>query len=334
MAGIVEIAKKAGVSPATVSRALRGIHHVNENTRRKIVDAARELDYPIRPDLLPRGTHEKTNTIGVIAPFISRWYFSQSISGVEQALREAGLDLLLYNFAQVDARERVLMQKQLVDKVDGLIVISLPPSEKEFDRLLNLGIPVSLLGIASEFCSSVSIDDVDGARVATQHLVDMGHRDIAIMTGQKEPVFDFRVANQRLQGFMEVLEKNNLEFNPRNELYSDFTSTTSEIAMEEFLTRKKLPTAIFCESDEMAFGVYQALRKKGMRVPEDISIVGYDGHDFGVTLGLTTVAQPVRFLGQLAASQVMALIEKPESVVSQMVVPTELIVRQSVLKIN
>jgi DNA-binding LacI/PurR family transcriptional regulator len=154
------------------------------------------------------------------------------------------------------------------------------------------------------------------------------------MTGQKEPVFDFRVANQRFQGYMEVLEKNNLEFNPRNELYSDFTSTTSEIAMEEFLTRKKLPTAIFCESDEMAFGVYQALRKKGMRVPEDISIVGYDGHDFGVTLGLTTVAQPVRFLGQLAASQVMALIEKPESAVSQMVVPTELVQRQSVLKIN
>jgi LacI family transcriptional regulator, repressor for deo operon, udp, cdd, tsx, nupC, and nupG len=127
MAGIVEIAKKAGVSPATVSRALRGIHHVNEKTRKKIVDAARDLDYPIRPDLLPRGANEKTNTIGVIAPFLSRWYFSQSISGVEQALREAGLDLLLYNFAQVDARERVLMQKKLVDKVDGLIVISLPP---------------------------------------------------------------------------------------------------------------------------------------------------------------------------------------------------------------
>jgi DNA-binding LacI/PurR family transcriptional regulator len=334
MSGIVEIAKKAGVSPATVSRALRGIQHVNEKTRKKIVDAARDLDYPVRPDLLPRGQNEKTNTIGVIAPFISRWYFSQSISGVEQALREAGLDLLLYNFAQVDARERVMMQKKLVDKVDGLIVISLPPSEKEFERLLNLGIPVSLLGVDSELCSSVSIDDVLGGRIATQHLVDMGHRDIAIMTGQKESVFDFRVANQRLQGFMEVLQANDLEFNPRNELYSDFTSTTSEIAMEEFLTRKKLPTAIFCESDEMAFGVYQALRKKGMRVPEDISIVGYDGHDFGVTLGLTTVAQPVRFLGQLAASQVMALIEKPESVVRQMVVPTELVQRQSVLKIN
>lgn len=334
MAGIVEIAKRAGVSPATVSRALRGIHHVNEKTRKKIVEAARDLDYPIRPDLLPRGAIEMTNSIGVIAPFLSRWYFSQAVAGVEQALREAGMDLLLYNFAQVDARERVLMQKKLVDKVDGLIVISLPPSEKEFERLLNLGIPVSLLGVTSELCSSVSINDVQGAKVATQHLVDMGHRDMAIITGQREPVFDFQVANQRFQGFREILQENDLDFNLRNQLFSDFTSATAEITMDEFLTRKNLPTAIFCESDEMAFGVYKALKKRGMRVPEDISIVGYDNHDFGATIGLTTVAQPVRFLGQLAASQVMALIEQPGSAITQMVVPTQLIVRESVLKIN
>ena len=329
MSGIVEIAKKAGVSPATVSRALRGIHHVNEKTRKKIVDAARDLDYPVRPDLLPRGENEKTNTIGVIAPFISRWYFSQSISGVEQALREAGLDLLLYNFAQVDARERVMMQKKLVDKVDGLIVISLPPSEKEFERLLNLGIPISLLGVASELCSSVSIDDVLGGRIATQHLVDMGHRDIAIMTGQKEPVFDFRVANQRLQGFMEVLQANDLEFNPRNELYSDFTSATSEIAMEEFLTRKKLPTAIFCHSDEMAFGALKAIRKKGMRVPEDISVIGFDDHEIAQYIGLTTVLQPPQFEGQMAAAAVIAEVVNPAAERKNIIVPTSLVVRET-----
>jgi DNA-binding LacI/PurR family transcriptional regulator len=334
MAGIVEIAKKAGVSPATVSRALRGIHHVNEKTRKKIVDAARDLDYPIRPDLLPRGASEKTNTIGVIAPFLSRWYFSQAISGVEQALREAGMDLLLYNFAQVDARQRVFQQKKLVDKVDGLIVISLPPTDKEFKEILGLGIPVSLLGISDPRCSSVSIDDVKGAQVATQHLVDMGHTEIGLMLGQKDWAFDFKVASNRKDGFLSVLEKHDLEFNPAFELIADFASHTAELAMDEFLTRKKLPTAIFCESDEMAFGVYRSLRKKGLRIPEDMSIVGYDGHDFAQTLGITTIAQPVPFLGQLAASQVMAHIEKPDSPDSQIVVPTELVVRQSVLKMN
>lgn len=335
MAGIVEIGQKAGVSSATVSRALRGLHHVNAKTRKMVIDAARELDYPIRPDLLPPGAVSKTNTIGVIAPYISRWFFSQAIAGIEQALREAGIDLLLYNFAQIDARQRVFQQSKLVGKVDGLIVISLPPTEKEFEKILGLGIPVSLLGVPTDRCSYVSIDDVHGAEVATQHLIDMGHRDIAIMVGQREAVFDFKVAGQRQEGFMSVLRRNKIEFNPAYEVIADFDSHTAELAMDEFLTRKKLPTAIFCESDEMAFGVYRALQKKGMRVPEDFSIIGYDGHEFATTIGLTTVAQPVRFLGQLVASQVMSRIDrKTDKELSQMSVPTELIVRDSVLKLN
>ena len=335
MSGIVEIAERAGVSPATVSRALRGLHHVNEKTRKKIIEIAHELDYSIRPDLLPNGVSGKTNTIGVIAPYISRWYFSQAIAGIEQALREAGLDLLLYNFAQIDARQRIFQQSKLVGKVDGLIVISLPPTEKEFEKILGLGIPVSLLGVPTDKCSYVSIDDIHGADVATQHLVDMGHRDIALMIGQREQDFGFKVASHRQDGFNQALARNAIELDPRNELVADFDSHTAELAMDEFLARKKLPTAIFCESDEMAFGVYRSLQKKGMRVPEDFSIVGYDDHEFAQTIGLTTIAQPVRFLGQLVASQVMSRIDKRSGIdSSQMKIPTELIVRESVLNIN
>jgi DNA-binding LacI/PurR family transcriptional regulator len=330
VSGIVEIAKRAGVSPATVSRALRGMHHVNERTRAKIIEAAQHLDYPIRPDLLPASATTRTNTIGVIAPFISRWYFSQALAGVEQALREAGMDLLLYNFAQVDARQRVFQQKKLVGKVDGLIVISLPPTEREFDQILGLGIPVSLLGIASNRCSSVSIDDIKGAELATQHLIDMGHRDIAIMVGQNSYNFNFEVSNQRKDGFIKVLNENGAAFNPAFEIVADFDSHTAELAMNEFLGRKKLPTAIFCESDEMAFGAIKAIRKKGLRVPEDISVIGYDDHEFSTTIGLSTIAQPVQFLGQLAASQIMAKIEKPDSNSAQMKVPTSLVIRESV----
>jgi DNA-binding LacI/PurR family transcriptional regulator len=334
VSGIVEIAKRAGVSPATVSRALRGLHHVNEKTRKKIIDAAQHLDYPIRPDLLPRDEGSRTNTIGVIAPFISRWYFSQTLAGIEQALREAGMDLLLYNFAQVDARQRVFQQKKLVGKVDGLIVVSLPPTEKEFQSILGLGIPLALVGVSDPRTSSVSVDDVAGAEIAAQHLIDMGHREIAIMVGQMEAAFNFTVSSQRRTGFMNVLKKNKVEFNPRFELVADFDSRTAELAMDEFLTQKKLPTAIFCESDEMAFGVMKSIRKKGLRVPEDISVIGYDDHDFANHLGLTTIAQPAQFLGQLAASQVMAKIEKPESDTTQMKVPTSLVVRQSVANLH
>jgi DNA-binding LacI/PurR family transcriptional regulator len=306
------------------------MHHVNERTRSKIIEAAQHLDYPIRPDLLPPSATTRTNTIGVIAPFISRWYFSQALAGVEQALREAGMDLLLYNFAQVDARQRVFQQKKLVGKVDGLIVISLPPTEKEFDQILGLGIPVSLLGISNDRCSTVSIDDVKGGELATQHLIDKGHRDIAIMVGQNSYNFNFEVSNQRKDGFLNILNQSDIEFNPAFEIVADFDSHTSELAMTDFLSRKKLPTAIFCESDEMAFGAIKAIRKKGLRVPEDISIIGYDNHEFAATIGLTTVSQPVQFLGQLAASQIMAKIEKPDSNTAQMKVPTSLVIRESV----
>ena len=334
MSGIVEIAKRSGVSPATVSRALRGMHHVNERTRKKIIEAAIALDYPIRPDLLPRSEGGKTNTIGVIAPFISRWYFSQAIAGIEQALREAGMDLLLYNFAQVEARQRVFQQKKLVGKVDGLIVISLPPSEREFESILGLGIPVALVGITDHRCSTVSIDDVEGAAVATQHLIDMGHRDIAIMVGQTEKAFNFKVSSHRKDGFLSAMKRNGLSFNSRNEIIADFDSHTAEIAMDEFLSRKKLPTAIFCESDEMAFGVIKSINKKGLRVPEDISVIGYDNHDFSSVLGLTTISQPAKFLGQLAASQIMAKIEKPDSNIAQMKVPTSLVIRNTVMNLG
>lgn len=330
MSGIVEIAKRAGVSPATVSRALRGMHHVNERTRSKIIEAAIEVDYPLRPDLLPQGASTRTNTIGVIAPFISRWYFSQALAGVEQALREAGIDLLLYNFAQVDARQRVFQQRKLVGKVDGLIVIGLPPNEREFAQILGLGIPVALIGTQDERCSCVTIDDVAGAELATEHLIEQGHQEIALMVGQNSFGLEFEVADQRRTGFLNVLKRHGIKFNPVNEIAAGFDAHTAELSMDEFLRRKKLPTAIFCQSDEMAFGVYKSLRKKGMRVPEDFSIVGFDDHEFSSVFGLTTIAQPVQFLGQLAASQIMAKIEKPDSNTAQMNVPISLVIRDSV----
>ena len=229
MSGIVEIAKRAGVSPATVSRALRGMHHVNERTRERIIEAAKIMDYPIRPDLLPRDESTRTNTIGVIAPFISRWYFSQAIAGAEQALREAGMDLLLYNFSEVDARKRIFQHKQLRGKVDALIVISMPPTDEEFKSLLSLGIPITTIGFVHEGCTSVAIDDVLGGKVATKHLTDLGHREIAVLSGQRETAYNFDVSDNRNKGYIEALNEVGVEWNPDYEIRGDFNVYTAEI---------------------------------------------------------------------------------------------------------
>ena len=327
--GIVEIAKKAGVSPATVSRALRGLHHVNERTRTKIVAAAMELNYPLRPDLIPRELAERTNRIGVIAPYISRWYFAQAINGIEDSLRENGMDLLLYNFSQVEARQRIFQHKQLRGKVDALIVISLPPTDEEFAFLLTLGIPITTIGFTHEGCSSVAIDDVIGGRIATEHLTSLGHRKIATLSGQRETAFSFDVSDNRNKGYTEALNAVGVEWNPDLEIRGDFNIYTAEIATDSFLRRKKLPTAIFCHSDEMAAGALKAIRAKGMRVPEDISVIGFDDHLIAEYIGLTTVSQPPQFEGQMAASVAMAELANPSLEHKKIVIPISLVVRDT-----
>ena len=329
MSGVVEIAEKAGVSAATVSRALRGLHHVNERTRAKIVAAAMELNYPLRPDLIPHNLIKRTNRIGVIAPYISRWFFSQAINGVEQSLREVGIDLLLYNFSQVDARQRIFQQKQLRGKVDALIVISMPPTDEEFSSLLSLGIPITTIGFSHQGCSSVAIDDVLGGYTATKHLTDLGHRQIAVLSGQRETAYNFDVSDNRNQGFLKALGEVDIEWNTDYEIRGDFNIYTSEIAMESFLRKKKLPTAIFCHSDEMAFGALKAIRKKGLRVPEDMSVIGFDDHEIAQYVGLTTVSQPPQFEGQMAAAAAIAEIANPALERKNIVVPTSLVVRDT-----
>jgi len=327
--GIVEIAGRAGVSPATVSRALRGMHHVNEETRSKIVAAAMELNYPLRSDLIPRELVQRTNRIGVIAPYISRWYFAEAINGIEQSLREAGMDLLLYNFSQVDARQRIFQHKQLRGKVDALIVISMPPTDEEFTSLLSLGIPITTIGFVHEGCTSVAIDDVVGGKVATQHLTGLGHRKIAILSGQRETAYNFDVSDNRTKGYIEALNEVGVEWDPDLEIRGDFNIYTAEIAMNSFLSRKQLPTAIFCHSDEMAFGAMKAIRSKGMRVPEDISVIGFDDHDIAQYIGLTTVSQAPQFEGQVAAAAAIAEVGNPALERRKIVVPLSLMVRET-----
>lgn len=329
MSGVVEIAERAGVSPATVSRALRGLHHVNEKTRSKIVAAAMELNYPLRADLLPPNANPRTNRVGVIAPYISRWYFAQAINGIEQSLREAGLDLLLYNFSEVEARARVFQQKQLRGKVDALIIISVPVTDEEFNSYLSLGLPITTVGFHHEGCSSISINDVEGGRIATQHLLDLGHRNIAFLSGERDTAFKFDVSDNRNKGFLEALENANIEWNPDFGIRGDFNIYTAELAMGAFLRRKKLPSAIFCHSDEMAFGALKAIRAKGMRVPEDISVIGFDDHEIAQYIGLTTVSQPPQFKGQLAAAAAIAEIENPLLEKKKITIPINLVVRQT-----
>jgi len=239
------------------------------------------------------------------------------------------MDLLLFNFSQVDSRQRIFQQRQLRGKVDAIIVVSMPPTDEEFLSLLSLGIPITTIGFSHEGCTSIAIDDVLGGRVATKHLTDLGHREIAVLSGARETAYNFDVSGNRNKGYLEALNEVGVDWNPDLEIQGDFNIYTSEIAMESFLRRKKLPTAIFCHSDEMAFGALKAIRNKGMRVPEDISVIGFDDHDIAQYIGLTTVSQAPQFEGQVAAAAAIAEVGNPALERRKIVVPLSLMVRET-----
>jgi DNA-binding LacI/PurR family transcriptional regulator len=295
--------------------------------------AAEKLNYPLEP-IAKRTPLGRTNSIGIVAPYISRWYFAQVISGAEQALREAGFDLLLYNFSQMKGRERLFQHQLLKGRVDGLIVISLPPTEEEFDSMLNLGIPVSLVGMHHQNCSSVAIDDVAAARTATQHLVNQGHTKIGLMSGHPDDPFNFSVPQDRRKGFMQALQESGIEWVPSREVHGDFTMNTASRAMDDLLARPNRPTAIFCESDEMAFGAMQAARRHGLKIPDDISIIGFDGHEMSEYTDLTTIEQPVQLMGEMAAWSIMERLRKPNAEPHSLVLPTTLVVRNSTRRLS
>lgn len=332
MAGIKDVAKEAGVSTATVSRALRQLDHVNKETRAKIIAAADKLNY--KPSSFKNYEPKRANSVGIIAPYLSRWYFAQVIQGAEQALSEAGLDLLVYNISQNEDRHRIFKEEYLRGRIDALISISLPLNEEEFQYILGLNIPTALVGTGDKRVASVRIDDVAGARTATQHLVNQGHKRIGLIGGIVDNSYKFPVTRDRKKGFLQVLSESQIEFDPMHEVIGDFQTATAVKAMGELLARRNRPTAIFCESDEMAIGAMHAIKRHGLKVPDDISIVGFDNHEMAEYFDLTTIEQPVQMLGEMAAWSIMEKMKRPSSDMPDLIMPTSLVVRNSTKKIS
>ena len=331
MAGLVDISRATGLSIATVSRALRGLDSVNQETQEKVLIAAKNLNYEVDEAVSAKYS---SKTIGVLCPYISRWFFTQVLAGIENSLREVGYDLLLYNLKSGMARENLLQEKFSKNKIDGLIDLTIELSESEIQYLINCNFPTAVLGHEMPGLPNVVIDDYEGAVIATQHLIDLGHSDIAFMSGEQVNSFNFNVIKSRRKGFIDTLSKNNIRFKSSREVISNFTVKTSIKVMDELLSRKENITAIFCESDEMAFGALQAIKLRGLKCPQDISVIGFDGHPMAELFDLTTIEQPVEVLGELTAWSLLDAMRKPDTAPKTLKLPTKLIVRGSTKKTN
>jgi len=320
-----DVARMAGVSTATVSRALRGVDGVNSRTRERVLAAARELGYVSSP-AASRLAGGRTGTVAVVVPFITRWFFSEVISGAEEVLRDRGMDLLLYNLGHVKGRERYFSGEAVRQRADAVLVLCLPLSDAELKALGGARIPVALVGADVKDCPSVRIDDVAGARTAVQHLVNLGHERIALISGAPGDPMGFTTQFDRRQGYRETLAAAGLSADPGLDVGGDFTVKGGERAMAQLLSRPNPPTAVFAESDEMAFGALRMLRRGGLSAPEDISLIGFDNHALADLMDLTTIAQPVREQGARAAELLLDVLDGRGGE-QRIIMPTHLIVR-------
>lgn len=300
---IEDVAALAGVSTATVSRALRGLPNVAESTRLRVREAAEQLQYVASPQAF-RLASGRTGTIGVVAN-VAEWSSAQVVNGAEAVLRPAGLDLLLYS----PGRARFLNVLWLRKLVDAVLIVcrSLTPAEIVILRTPDVSVVrvgVTVLGFAS-----VRVNDVAGARMAVQHLINLGHRRIGLISGGAigDESGDHETAllvapTDRRRGYREALAAAGIECDPGLEAAGDFTVQGGKKAMAELRSVESPPTAVFAVNDEMAMGALWTLRCAGLRVPEDMSVIGFDGHEMEEPFDLTTIVQPPAHLELKPAS--------------------------------
>ncbi|MBN7793745.1 LacI family DNA-binding transcriptional regulator [Microbacterium esteraromaticum] len=334
MTSIDEVAKLAGVSTATVSRALSGRGHVSPASRERVRIAAETLGYVVssRASSLASG---RTQNVGVIVPFLDRWFFSTVLSGASSALMRAGYDITLYNItADADVRKDVFSTFLRRKRVDAVIAVSIELDDDETGRLQALGLPVIAIGGPNPQLRTLTVDDTAVARLATEHLIGLGHRAIAHIGANPEFDIDFHIPTRRRLGFEQALADAGITPDPEFLEPADFTVDGGFRAAKQLLGRPgPRPTAIFAASDEMAIGAILAARDLGFRVPEDLSIVGIDGHELGEFFQLTTVDQFPLGQGERAAGAVLAQLEGDTEAAVGGELPFELIVRGTTARV-
>ena len=312
-AGIEDVAAGAGVSVATVSRAIRGLPNVAEATRERVLAVAAELRYQPHP-AAARLAAGSTKTIAVGVPDPATWFFAKIVGGIERKLLAAGYDFLLSGIPDADHRSRFLyMNAPGGRRCDAAILVD--------------GIRLVTVGYRYDGFPSVTIDNVTAARRAVDHLISLGHRRIGLLGMVMDNAMNFVVPPMRRQGYLKSHEDGGLPVDPGLEMAADATSDEARVVGRTLLDRPDRPTAIFAMSDEQAFGVMLAAQDLGIRVPGGLSVVGVDDHDQSELVGLTTVRQGVVELGALAGELLLETLDGGS--VRHVEVPTELILRTS-----
>jgi LacI family repressor for deo operon, udp, cdd, tsx, nupC, and nupG len=324
---MADVARRAGVSMATASRALSNHPHVAERTRARVLAAAEQLSYVISPEA-SRLAGGVTGRVAVVVPHISRWFFATLLEGLEWVLRDADLDVLLYHVGDAADRRDFFQRLPARRKVDAVVVLGMPVRDDERDRLELMGVHIVAAGGQVENYPYVAIDDASAGRQAVDHLIFLKHRRIGMIAALDPAEPGWPVDPGRTAAYAAALADAGLPADPELVVTVPWGGLHGADAMSRLLGLREPPTAVYAHSDEVALGAVRTLRRSGLRIPEDMSVVGIDDHPMAELADLTTVAQPVHEQGVLAGRMLLALLAG-EHTEGGVTVPTRLVVRGS-----
>jgi len=326
-AKIRDVAARAGVGVATVSRVLNGRAHVSDETRARVLEAMQALDY--QPSSVARNlSFRRTMVIGVVVPFLTSPSAVERVRGIVAALSPSEYDLALFDVESEDRRRRAFDIFARPDRTDGLLVVSLIPDAAAVARLDRGRIPCVLVDGAHPHLPHVVSDDVRGGELATRHLLQLGHRAIALIGDKPPDPYRLSGSRDRTTGYLRALGE--FEVPHRDEYLREGTQSrdVAQTIATELLQLPDRPTAIFACSDDQALGVLAAASDLGLRVPEDLSVVGFDDVEIASYVGLTTVRQPLFESGRVGAELLLEALAGDGDVESR-ALDLELMVRRT-----
>ncbi|MGD6831818.1 LacI family DNA-binding transcriptional regulator [Sutcliffiella halmapala] len=332
MTTIKDIAKVAGVSVTTVSRALNGYSDVSNKTRQRIMDVAKELNYS--PNTVARSlVMKKSKTIGLLVSNLNREgvkdnFTFEILCGINQASADSEYDLVLFSTTSTKQTEKTYTQLCRERRVDGVIIQGIRTDDPYLEEVVQSDIPCVLIDIPMESntVGYVTTDNVAGARNAVKHLIDKGHRNIGMINGHSQADVSIR----RLQGYKQALQEHGLEIRKDWVRTGDYIESKAEEVTLELLKEHTEITALFCASDLMALGAIKASKRLGKRVPEDLAVIGYDDILLAsyASPTLSTMRQDKFRLGWEAALLLIGMLEGQTNQHAK-IIETELIIRES-----
>lgn len=326
-ARIADVAARAGVGVATVSRVLNGRANVRPATRDRVLDAIRTLNY--RPSSVARNLSlQRTMVIGALLPWFTNPSAVQRVRGVVDGLSGSPYDLMVFDIESEDRQRRAFELFDRGDRADGLLVISTNPPDLEVERINAARLPCILVDGVHPLLPSIAVDDVAGGEMATRHLIELGHRRVALI-GDPPPEFRFDWSRDRTRGYEQALARAGLDVRPEYVREGTRLLHVARGIAAELLELPDRPTAVFAASDTQALGTLEAARALGIRVPEELSVIGFDDIEVASYVGLTTVRQPLFESGRRGAELLLRALSGRQVDVRTELLPLELVVRST-----